>query len=157
LHQLAGALDGSFPVADALGALRDPDAVSRRAASVRQQGWIAEGVRAFRARSPSDLVHEWSALTDAATDVILDALTPDVVVHLFDLLGSAGSRAHRDEPMVAEALAFWAGVAGPPARDLDADAFELLRAITGRRSRDQAPWAPASLALYGWRETPLIE
>jgi hypothetical protein len=158
VHQLRGALDGSFPIADALAALVPADASVRRAAEDRQAAWIDDGVAALRSLSVRELMDEWSALADGAPDAVLDGLVPDIVVHLYDLLGATGSTAHRDDPIVIEALRFWAGQAGTQLPEGDAIlAFELLRIITGRRSRDQALSVPVDVALYGWRATPLHE
>lgn len=190
VHQLAGAGDGTFPVLDALAALVAPTADERRAASARQQDWIARGVQRWRRRPVPSLVEEWAALADDAPEIALAGLLPDLAVHLFDLLGAAGNRSHRDHPLVVDALRFWLGQAdarvrlagpgglrlvidhGPSIGEPDAEltvsgsGFELLRTITGRRSRSQRAllrWTPDTtgavepVALYGWRDIPLDE
>jgi uncharacterized protein (TIGR03083 family) len=156
VHQLAAACDGSFPLEDAMTRLAAPDARHRREAGERQDAWIAAGLDGRKAQTRQQLVDEWTSLVEHAPDIVLEALVPDVVVHLYDLLGAIGRRANRDDEMVAEALRFWAAQANyePSADD---SAFELLRAITGRRSRSQAPALPQSVALYGWRAIPLDE
>ena len=179
VHQLRSANEGSFPIADALAALHDGDA------RVRQDAWIAAGVAARRAAPIDTLVAEWKALVVDASAAALTGLAPDVVVHLFDLLGAAESAEHRDDPIVVYALHFWAqrsterrqliclDTTSPDDRAVETDftvrgtSFELLRAITGRRSREQAgtlQWegavdaeTVARFPAYGWRERPLYE
>jgi hypothetical protein len=189
VHQLSGALDGSFPLSEAMTALTDADPLRRRAAAVLQQDWIDRGVQDLRAHGLLPLLDRWAALTEEAPGVVLDALVPDVVVHLFDLLGARGSRAHREHPVVHDALRFWAAqmdarlaTAGQGGLRVEADAiavygrgtgtklvgssFELLRTLTGRRTRHQA-WSALEhdasadafelVAAYGWRDIPLDE
>jgi hypothetical protein len=190
VHQLEGACDGTFPVVDAIAALGSPDPAERRAAAFRQERWIDLGVRALEAHDVPRLVEDWARLANDAPDAVLVALLPDVAVHLFDLLGAVGSPSHRDHPLVFEALTFWAGYSDARVRlagyaglrlDLDdescigdssaavvvpGDAFELLRVITGRRSRGQVaalkragpnPNAIDAMSVYGWRDAPLRE
>jgi hypothetical protein len=157
VHQLRAAGDGSFPLEDAMTAIRAEDRSERAAARQRQERWIRDGVRRLRARTPSVLVDDWDDACRQSDPAIRAALVPDIVVHLFDLFGVTRSRELRDDPMVAEALAFWASqLPGPIPEEMDDD-FELLRVITGRRSREQARWAPERVALYGWRDIALDE
>jgi hypothetical protein len=103
------------------------------------------------------LVAEWTALTAQAPKEVLDGLLPDVVVHLFDLRGVLSTGEPPDDHLVTAALEFWADVAKVPIPEQPTDRFELLRAITGRRSHDQAPLLRHETALYGWRQDPLLE
>jgi hypothetical protein len=190
VHQLAGMCDGSFPVRAGLDALTAPSEQARAEARREQQAWIDGGVTARRTHVAEALVAEWRNLADHAPASALAGVLPDVVVHLFDLYGLTGQTTHRERPFVFEALEFWhqmanrrvsgAGYDGlllnlADGRSLGVDgaevvaegsAFELLRAITGRRSRGQAcslrvvagdPAALDHLALYGWRTTDLVE
>jgi hypothetical protein len=190
VHQLIGACDGSFPVTDSIDAIAAADPAVRRAAAARQGRWIDEGVRRLQCSDVAALTTHWRSVIDDAPDVVLDALVPDLGVHLFDLLGAAADLSHRQHPIVMEALRFWAdqadrrvrllGTAGlrlevrgsAPIGDPEAevvvagDAFELLRAIAGRRHRAEAaailqqitePAIADAIALYGWRDTPLDE
>jgi hypothetical protein len=141
VHQLSGALDGSFPIVDAVDRLSAADASTRFAAAERQEAWIRSGVAEWRAQSAE----------------VLNALVPDVVVHLLDLEAVTHTRDERDDALVALALEFWSSVAGASIPTGAKDRFELLRVITGRRSRSQAPGMAESVALYGWRETDLVE
>jgi hypothetical protein len=156
VHQLAAACDGSFPITDAMARLTAPEVSERREAGARQDAWIGKGLDARRGHSTAALIEEWTSLVALAPDEVLDALVPDVVVHLHDLLGAIGSRAHRSDAMVEEALRFWAAQAKYEPTG-DESAFELLRSITGRRSRSQAPSLPPYIAVYGWRADPLDE
>ena len=181
VHQLAGACNGTFPVTDAIAALSASTDDERATALGRQHAWIDDGVRSLRSRDLPELVDQWADLTDTAPAIALEGLLPDVAVHLFDLLGVDGNHAHRSEPLVFAALRFWAAQAdvrvrhagqaglrlvvhdGPSIGGDDAEvtvsgtAFELLRTITGRRARQQCRDGVESLAVYGWRDTPLDE
>lgn len=157
VHQLHGALSGSFPIDDALAAIMSTDPRPRAAARERQDEWTRAGIDRLRGRSLSSLVDQWDALCEQSDPAVRGALVPDLVVHLFDLLGVVPSRELRDDPMVEEALTFWKGCAPGAHAVPEQDAFELLRVLTGRRSKEQAPWAPDDLAVYGWRRTPLDE
>jgi hypothetical protein len=84
-------------------------------------------------------------------------LLPDVVVHLFDLFGVAGNPGLGDHEMVSVALEFWVSVVGESVPEDPTARFELLRAITGRCSRDQVPSLRHDIAVYGWRHQPLSE
>jgi hypothetical protein len=157
VHQLRAAVDGSFPLEDAMAAIRAEDRSARAAARERQERWIRDGVRCLRARTPSLLVDDWDDACRQSDPAIRGALVPDIVVHLFDLFGVTRTRELRDDPMVAEALAFWVSqLPGSVIQEMDDD-FELLRVVTGRRSKEQATWAPERVALYGWRDIPLVE
>jgi hypothetical protein len=142
----------------------------------------------------SEQLDEWSQLVADAPTAALVGLFPDVVVHLFDLLGAIGRESQRDHAVVVPALRFWTHQAaarlehaerGPMQLVLDMGAgshaiignadvdmvvggapFELLRAITGRRSLRQARllrWegaddrAIACFPAYGWRTEDLDE
>lgn len=189
VHQLAGLADGTFPLADAITAVTATEGQGRAAAVARQERWIDEGVRLWRTREAEDLLATWSRFADEAHDIVLDGLLPDIAVHVFDLGGAAGSEAHRSEEFVREAVGFWAAQAHLRVTDagwrglrVDLDdrsfgasdaevvvvgpAFEVLRVLTGRRSREQAsalvvasPSTAASelIAAYGWRPQPLQE
>jgi hypothetical protein len=181
VHQLAGACDGIFPLSDAIAALGAATDDERAAALRRQQAWIDDGVQSLQSRDLRRLVDEWADLTDTAPAIALEGLLPDLAVHLFDLVGVAGERSHRSDPLVFAALRFWAAQAdarvrlagqgglrlvvhdGPSIGEADAEvsvsgtAFELLRTITGRRSRQQCRDVVDALAVYSWRDTPLDE
>jgi hypothetical protein len=195
VHQLSSASDGSFPVQDSLDAMVAVEVGERQAARARQDQWTAEGVRARRETPVEVLIAELRRLAAQAPAAPLSALFPDMAVHLFDLLGAGGSSAYRDHALVVPALRFWNSFAevrlqqvgrGPirlellvPSRSQDAaigptdaplvaagTAFELLRAIVGRRSRRQAGelrWDGADevaievFAVYGWRSDDLDE
>ena len=185
VHQLAGALDGSFPIADALAAVSGD-----RQALNRQQVWIDDGVQRWCQNGTRDLCDAWATLVADAPPVVLDGLLPDIVVHLFDLAGAAASKKYRREPMVTDAVRFWSTTAGERLAHLGYDGpllqlgsgvaigrpdagvqivgspFEVLRLLTGRRARDQArilvqraPDAVSidALSAYGWRDSPLVE
>ena len=157
VHQLRGALDGSFPLDAALSRVSGSDITERLDAAARQQAWITRGVQELSVVGVGELLEVWADLCHSAPPSVRDALVPDVVVHLFDLFGVIGSHAYRQHDIVVVALNFWADVAGEPIPDDWSARFELLRAITGRRSRDQAPNLNHEVAVYGWRSEPLIE
>jgi uncharacterized protein (TIGR03083 family) len=190
LHQLSGCCDGTFPLTDALDALVQPTSAVRDAAWSRQQRWIDGGIAPLRAARTEQLAQQWTELVDRGPSQCLEAMLPDAAVHLFDLLGALGSTSHRDHPLVIEALDFWVRMADNRARFVGLDglrfevddgpslgsvdsrvvvggsAFEILRTISGRRSRGQAAVrlrlplddnAVHHLALYGWRKTSLEE
>lgn len=157
VHQLVGAVDGSFPVVEALDRLSAPSFAARRAAEERQEAWIRSGVAEWSQRSAEELLQVWAELSDTAPTEVLDALLPDVVVHLLDLRGAVAARGRRDDALVALALDFWSSMAQVPMPDGADDRFELLRVITGRRSRAQAAEVAESVALYGWRQDDLLE
>jgi hypothetical protein len=156
VHQLRSARDGSFPVEDSLAAISPGNQQTRALARARQDMWIADGVNRLRRRSTTSLVHEWHELRARSGPAVRQALVPDVVVHLFDLLGVTQSRALRHDEMVGEALDFWTTFVPHPSY-ADHHPFEVLRVITGRRGREQAMWAPDAAALYGWRTKRLVE
>jgi uncharacterized protein (TIGR03083 family) len=193
VQQLRAACDGTFPVNDALDAIAATEPRAREAARARQEQWIADGLRTRRTMPLDAQVDEWAQLVTDAPAAALVGLFPDVSVHLFDLLGAAGSRAYRDHPVVVSSLRFWARqssarmkqATGRPLRlrfihtgdagtigdagdavSVEGSPFELVRAITGRRSRQQAHalrWehsddaAVEAFSVYGWRSEPLAE
>jgi uncharacterized protein (TIGR03083 family) len=190
VHQLSGMCDGSFPVQASLDALTAPSDRARQAALSEQQAWIDRGVAARRAHTMEALVEEWSTLVAQAPAAALEGVLPDAVVHLFDLFGLLGRTTHRDRPFLLHTLGFWGQMAdlrlratgyagvrlhladdhqiGAPDAEvvIAGTAFELLRAITGRRARPQGRAlqllagghaALDHLALYGWRATELDE
>jgi len=157
VHQLQGALDRSFPVRAALNRLAPGSEAERRDAERQQEAWISRGVAEWSKRTIDGLLETWSVLARDAPIEVLDALVPDVVVHLFDLLGVTGVRGYRDHAIVERALSFWAGAAGVEMPDTVEGRFELLRIVTGRRSRAQAPDVDVRAALYGWRSDDLVE
>lgn len=161
LHQLAGMSDGSFPVADAIAAITNIAATGRQEAAARQQQWIAAGVAQYAERSVTEMTEEWATAVRSAPTAALEALVPDVVVHLFDLLGALEDRSHRYDPMVEDALAFWSAQAETRMRNaarslrvdvvdgplvmrqpggvlwVEGEAFDVLRMMTGRRARSE--------------------
>lgn len=155
VHQLRSALDGSFPLQDAFERIAANDPAVRASAGLRQDAWIAKGVAELSALPVPELEEMWAQLASRAPTAVLDALLPDVVVHLFDLLGVVGSTQFRDHAMVGQVLAFWAEIAGVSVPEDPAMRFETLRAITGRRSREQASWLEDDSAVYGWRSERL--
>jgi hypothetical protein len=194
VHQLEGASKGEFPVKDSLDAILAPEPSARAHALARQEAWIANGVEARRATPIAALVEEWTQLEDDATPQALAGLFPDIAVHLFDLLGATRTEAYRKHPFVVPALASWLEqsstrleqtaqqrmclnvldeggrhvVVGAQEAEVvvAGTAFELLRAITGRRSRRQAKtlqweganeFAVRSFPTYGWRRDDLDE
>jgi uncharacterized protein (TIGR03083 family) len=185
VHQLAGAVDGSFPLEDALAAVS-----GNRQALSRQQAWIDDGVQRWCQNEARDLCDAWATLAADAPPVVLDGLLPDIAVHVFDLTTVVASKKYRNEPMVTDAVRFWNATAGERLAHLGYDGprvqlgrgiaigppnasvqivgspFEVLRLLTGRRARDQArllvrraPDAASidALSPYGWRDSPLIE
>ena len=194
VHQLEGAIQGDFPLQDAIDALLAPDAAERASALARQEAWIAQGVRARRATPLLALINAWTQLDADAPSEVLAGLFPDITVHFFDLLGAAGATGYRDHAVVIPALTFWLQqssvrferatqqslrlevVDGRDERTVigegeaevvvSGSAYELLRAITGRRSRRQAEalrWSRAdeiaamAFPAYGWRPEDLDE
>jgi uncharacterized protein (TIGR03083 family) len=157
VHQLSGASDGSFPAADSIERLSGANASTRHTAEERQEAWIRSGVAEWSTRSTRELLQAWSQLSNTAPREVLDALVPDVVVHLVDLQGAVGVSGARDDALVSRALEFWASIAGVAVPGGADERFELLRVITGRRSRSQAPDIGEAVALYGWREDDLVE
>jgi hypothetical protein len=184
VHQLAGVIDGTFPIVDSRAAV-----LGDRIALARQEGWIAEGVALLRGRAFVDVREEWLHLSAEAPSAA-DALVPDIAVHLFDLLGVTGSTDCRDIDALVVAVDFWsaraderlryAGYRGlrvegsgeltPASEDADVvirgTPFELLRVLVGRRAKEQgraivvdAPDDPSIdlVPAYGWRDLPLDE
>jgi hypothetical protein len=193
-HQLASVCTGVFPARDSLESMTGADHPARANARRRQDEWIAAGLAQRRSMPVAELLATWNSTVAAAPSRALEALLPDVAVHLFDLLGACGSRSHRDHTLVAAALLRWHAWSehrleqinrGPLRLDIihgatrresigaheadvivSATAFELLRAITGRRSLRQAQildWVSANddvverFSVYGWRHNDLEE
>ena len=100
-------LDGSFPVAAAISAITDITASGRQEAAARQQEWIAAGVAQYADRSVPQVAEEWATAVRSAPTAALEMLMPDVVVHLFDLLGALEDRSHRHDPTQQNASAAW--------------------------------------------------
>jgi hypothetical protein len=194
VHQLEGTSKGEFPVQDSLDAILATEPSKRARALARQEAWIANGVKARRATPIAALVNEWTQLEADAPPHALAGLFPDITVHFFDLLGARRTETHRKHPFVIPALAFWLRqsstrleqtaqrrvclkvlddggqhvVIGAPEAEVvvTGSAFELLRAITGRRSLRQAQtlqwegadeFAVRSFPAYGWRRDDLDE
>lgn len=142
------------------------DALAGRLDGVATDAWTAAQVDARRACSVADIVAEWHAQAPAF-EALLDPLgdigrqaVADIVTHEHDIRTALGRAGSRDSDAVRIGLGFVApalvdnaaalGVSlrvrateGSEFGDVDADvvlqggAFELLRAMTGRRSGEQ--------------------
>jgi uncharacterized protein (TIGR03083 family) len=142
------------------------DALAGRLDGVATEPWTAAQVDARRGRPVADIVAEWNAAAPAF-EGILDQIGPsgrqavlDVVTHEHDIRCALGAAGHRDSDAVAIGLTFvgprfvevaaenglavgveattgarWGAEDAPLV--LSGSPFELVRALTGRRSVDQ--------------------
>jgi uncharacterized protein (TIGR03083 family) len=169
------------------------DALAGRLDGVATDPWTAAQVEARRSAPISDVLAEWAEKAPAF-EAILDDIGPpgrqavfDCVTHEHDVRGALRAPGARDSDAVAVALSFLGPAlesAGAPVRvrtadgksfgpddapaTLTAEAFEIIRAATGRRSVDQIramDWSgdvDAGLSAFTWgpftpRGTPLSE
>lgn len=142
------------------------DALAGNLDGVATDPWTAAQVEARRGRTVDEVVDEWDAAAPAF-EAFLDAVGDpgrqavlDAVTHEQDIRGALGERGGRDADAVHIGLSFVAprfvdaaaerGVAVRVVSDdgatfgpadapltLSASAFELVRALTGRRSAEQ--------------------
>jgi uncharacterized protein (TIGR03083 family) len=142
------------------------DALAGRVEGAGSDEWTAAQVEAGRERPLRALVEQWAAAAPALEAVLDDLGRPgrqavfDVVTHEHDLRAALGRPGARDSDGVAVGLTFvgWAITAAAEERGIglrvtaddgsswgpddaeavvSASAFELLRALSGRRSLDQ--------------------
>ena len=153
VHQLQGFAAGDFPVEAAIAAIHGRTRAERAAARARQDSWIDAGVSSLLRLDVDELVHEWSSRIRTTDDGVLEVLLPDVTVHLLDLCGALGCLDHRQMSAVEDALAYWSEQAAarlqasgggsfataPSTADvvLEGSPYEVLRALTGRRTRHE--------------------
>lgn len=156
--------------------------------------WGARLVAARHDRPVAEVLDEWTAAAPAfeelvaGSDTVGPAVTGDVVTHEQDVRGAVGRPGARDSAAVEVALeGYVAGLGrrlgdraltvragghewtvgeGSPEVAVAASPWELLRALTGRRTPDQVralDWAGdpepfvAVFSAYGWPAGPLEE
>ena len=123
------------------------DIMDGRTTDLGSDAWTAVQVDRFRGRSLADVLDTWEAFAPRI-DAFVDAdpiwglrFNADLVTHEHDLAGALGRPAPRDSAAVEAGLARYlpafhdrSTAAGlPPVTPTGSD-FELLRALTGRRS-----------------------
>lgn len=182
VHYLGACATGSVPhqMQDALMA---DDAARRRAAWARDE-WTEAGVRQRRALPMASLLLEWDDIVASMPDHAALAVL-DLTMHLSDIKETLGDETDRTSPLIDEALAgyYYFALATQLAHvdtsvalrctdrgtELVTDehsavvsgsAYDLLRTVGGRRSRDEADrildWGDASgavrerFSVYGW-------
>lgn len=184
IHFLGAVIDEDVP-AEVFSAITHTDEAARSAAGTIRDEWTEAGVDARRGRSLDELIDEWNQrIATMPPDV---HPTVDVVVHLGDVLEALGERRGFDTALVEDSLRKYydmtladriavtgdgvtlrcvdtgvrvGSAAGQP--EIAGTAYELLRAIAGRRTRNEADgaldWggAPEStrrrFPAYGWPE-----
>lgn len=160
----------------------------RAEAAAARDSWTEAGVAERRDRTLDDLAHEWDAI-DLPTSTRLTAIARnDLTLHLADILETFGDRRGPDTDLVEATLrSYYDAVAivrcreagqvpvlrctdtgtrlgaGPSAPEIAGPAYELLRAIGGRRTRTEADehldWGTtteavrAAFSAYGWPTT----
>jgi uncharacterized protein (TIGR03083 family) len=159
------------------------DLVEGRLDGVATERWTAAQVDARRHHALEQVLGEWGEVAPRLEEAFVafgglpDQLVFDATTHEHDLRGALGRPGGRDAPQLDIALRWvadaWAGGRAPapgalrlqagdhvvvlgsgsPTTTVRTDAFEALRALTGRRSPDQIcafdwdgdpmPWLPA--------------
>ena len=176
------------PIAtDVFDAAMHPDRAVKNAAATRRDEWIEAGVDAFRPRPFSDVLAAWDTAA-AEADEVMWTLVTDLAVHLADIEEALAVAGTRDNAHVAAALGRYSWVCNEhlsnrtlptvaiigtdpefEGGDLDSShrvtgtTYELLRTITGRRSRREADraldWGTTPepvrtvLPIYDWLDT----
>jgi hypothetical protein len=158
------------------------DLLAGNTAGAAGDEWTGAQVEARRGRQIDDVVAEWDRLWPVMRDRMAAApdqfffMLADVVSHEHDLRGAIGIEGDREAAAVVALADRFMGAAAtrvtdaglPPLDDAvtPPNAFEALRAATGRRSRDQiaawdwrvdpAPYLPM-VPTFPARPTPLVE
>ena len=182
VHYLGACADGGVPHAMQDALMGDDD--TRPLAAEARDAWTQDGVERRRGLAFESVLEEWDEVVATMPDHAALAVL-DLTMHLFDIKETLGDDRDRTSPLIGEALAGYyyfalstqlahteAGV-GLSCTDTGATfvtegqtavvagtAYDLLRAIGGRRSRLEADrtldWGGASEAVrehfsvYGW-------
>jgi uncharacterized protein (TIGR03083 family) len=172
---------------DAIHALiGDPE--RRAEAAAARDSWTEAGVTARRSRTVDDLAREWETIGLPANVRLTAIGRTDLTLHLADILETFGDRRGPDSELVEATLrSYYDAVAvvrcgeagqvpvlrctdtgtrlgaGPSAPEIAGPAYEILRAIGGRRTRGDADehldWGRttepvrAAFSVYGWPTT----
>jgi hypothetical protein len=184
VHYLGACATGTVPheMQDALMG----DDVARPDAGRTRDAWTEAGVEQRRALDLASVLVEWDEVVDAMPDHAALAVL-DLTMHLFDIKETLGDEGDRTSPLVEEALAGYyyfalatqlghveAAVAltctdsgtelvtDERSAVVSGSAYDLLRAVGGRRTRDEADvvldWGDAPetvrehFSVYGWPE-----
>jgi uncharacterized protein (TIGR03083 family) len=153
------------------------DNTTGRLEGAPMEPWTQRQVDERRGRTPAEIENEWSELGPtidamlAASGPALSAMVMDVVMHHCDLMGALGIRVPRDDEglrlclRAANAIGPRIDAAGLPAlriqtvgldrvlgsgeagMNVAGDAYEIVRALFGRRSVDQ-------IAAFEWSGDP---
>lgn len=151
------------------------DIVAGELDGVTTAAWTGRQVGARRDQPVARILDEWDEAGATVETMMVDMPHPqwhqllaDVATHEHDIRGALGRPGARDSGAVAtgfaymtngvgapmrfetEAGTFAAGPDGEPIATVRADRFELLRAMTGRRSYEQ-------IRDYGWEGEPRPE
>ena len=169
IHFLTGLIDDDVP-AEMFQEITDTDADERERAGKVRDDWTQAGVEARRGRTLDALFAEWDERVAAMPAIIP---TVDVVVHAGDVLESVGERRGLDTVLVDDTLMAYYEMtlasrvaaeghavtlvstdtgsrigAGVGAFEVRGTGNDLLRALTGRRTRAEAD------ATLDWGDTP---
>lgn len=184
VHFLGAMIDSNVP-REVFRAITNTDEAARLAAGKVRDEWTEAGVDARRGRTLDELISEWNQRLASMPPEVHP--TVDVVVHLGDVLEALGERRGFDTALVEDSLRKYyemtladriavtgdgvtlrcvdtgvrvGAASGQP--EIAGTAYELLRAIAGRRTRNEADealdWggAPEStrrlFPAYGWPE-----
>jgi uncharacterized protein (TIGR03083 family) len=158
---------------------------ARSEAAAARDGWTEAGVAERRDRTVEDLTREWEAIGLPTEPLLVAIGRNDLTLHLADILEAFGDRRGPDTDLIEATLRSYydhvvvvrcaeagqapvlrctdtgtrigAGVSAP---EIAGPAYELLRAIGGRRTRAEADqhldWGEstepvrAALSAYGW-------
>lgn len=170
VHTAIAYLSGRFP-ASAFSAITAADVAERTAAAAQRDAWTERGVLERRGRTLAQLLAEWDAAV-ARMDDQHAAIGLDLLVHVDDVaetLGAAPPPAPRDDAMDLWYRAFvvprlatigasvdlvgtdsggrWSR-GGAGASVVAGAAYDLLRVVSGRRTRAEAD------AVLQWCDTP---
>jgi len=161
VHVAHDFVNGDFPASAITALVADRDAVRLQAGHERDE-WTQAGVDARRSITLPAVLDEWRGVTarmdDESARVILD-----LTMHLYDIKETLGDTADRDSPLVDDALTSYyrrfltprlahsslavnvdpsdtaaSLVTDPEAPTVSGSAYELLRSIGGRRTRNHA-------------------
>jgi hypothetical protein len=184
IHFLGAVIDGDVPSA-VFSAITDTDDAARSAAGTVRDEWTEAGVDERRGRTLDELIAEWDRRIATMPPEVHPVV--DATVHLGDVLEALGERRGFDTALVEHSLRVYYDMtladriaaagdsvtlrcvdtgarvgAAPGGPEIAGTAYELLRAIAGRRARPEADdaldWggAPEStrrlFSAYGWPE-----
>jgi uncharacterized protein (TIGR03083 family) len=161
VHVVREFLNGNFPSSAITALVAEDDDVRQQAGDERDE-WTQAGVEARRATTMNGVLDEWREIAARMNDESAGTIL-DLTMHLYDMRETLGDTTERTSPLIDDALAryyHWfliprlasgtvtvnlraddthlSLISDPQAPTVTGSAYELLRAVGGRRTRSQA-------------------